>query len=139
MHALRGPEEDVEAQRGQGRSALPRLASKQHSGRNPKRWPWSEHAPRHPLMFERGPTSRTGKEKDMANGPQSYSRWPPERILLFSGIVFFPCWIMGGFWRWRDDFEPFADLQKWRCQVMLMMSAVIITGLTIVELVFREV
>ncbi|KAI0353011.1 hypothetical protein OH77DRAFT_1427784 [Trametes cingulata] len=89
------------------------------------------------VLYEESPP-RSSKQESLRTDPEDPSQWPPERILFLAGLVFFPFWILGAFRKWRDGFEPFADLHKWRCQVMLMMLSVIITGLIVVQVVFRD-
>ncbi|OJT13295.1 hypothetical protein TRAPUB_10061 [Trametes pubescens] len=101
------------------------------------RWPGSIGQFSTPLDHQnRAPQS--GKQEHLSIGPEDPCKWPPERICFILGIMCFPLWVLGAFWRWREEFEPFADLHKWRCQVMLMMASVIATGLAVVQVTFRE-
>jgi len=69
-------------------------------------------------------------------GPADPERWPTEKIMFFAGFLLFPCWIFGAFWRSREH-DMFADLFRWRCQVMTMFAVIICGGLLITEVASR--
>ncbi|OSX59172.1 hypothetical protein POSPLADRAFT_1035546 [Postia placenta MAD-698-R-SB12] len=39
--------------------------------------------------------------------PTDPNRWPAEKVLFLAGFLFFPCWILGGFWKWRPRYDTF--------------------------------
>lgn len=69
--------------------------------------------------------------------PTDPNRWPAEKVLFLAGFLFFPCWILGGFWKWRPRYDTFADLHCWRCQVMTMFVVIIGGSVLVVELALR--
>ncbi|KZT13008.1 uncharacterized protein LAESUDRAFT_719314 [Laetiporus sulphureus 93-53] len=72
-------------------------------------------------------------------GPPDPARWPAEKSFFLAGFLFFPCWIFGGFWRRGvSECDTFAELFRWRCQVMAMLAVVIGVGLLAVEITSRE-
>ncbi|GBE79954.1 hypothetical protein SCP_0211560 [Sparassis crispa] len=84
------------------------------------------------------PSTAKGKvDKLPFLGPPDPSYSPPEKWLFLAGFLFFPLWIIGGFWRWREQYDSFAELFRWRCQVMTMLVFVITIGLIFVEVIFR--
>ncbi|KAL1946523.1 hypothetical protein VTO73DRAFT_14627 [Trametes versicolor] len=102
------------------------------------KWRWPGSIDQFSTHLDRNGAPRIDKSEHMGMNPDDPCKWPPERICFILGIFCFPLWILGAFWQWRDGFEPFADLHKWRCQVMLMMASVIVTGLVVVQVTFRE-
>ncbi|KAI0375820.1 hypothetical protein BV20DRAFT_18480 [Pilatotrama ljubarskyi] len=68
---------------------------------------------REQVYYEESPP-RSGKHESVSAHPEHPPQWPPERILFLLGILFFPFWILGAFWRWRDGFEPCECLRTGR-------------------------
>ncbi|KAJ3478637.1 hypothetical protein NLI96_g9614 [Meripilus lineatus] len=66
-------------------------------------------------------------------GPADPPTWPLHKTLFLTGHLFPPCWIAGVFINAPDDF---AGLFKWRCQVMAMITVIVVIALLILELGF---
>ncbi|OBZ76686.1 hypothetical protein A0H81_03935 [Grifola frondosa] len=84
-----------------------------------------------------GPHPRNVMDKLPFFGPPDPQRWPPEKVLFLLGFLLFPAWFIGACWGCKESDDSFAELFRWRCQVMSMIASIIITGLVVVEIAFR--
>ncbi|KAH9948361.1 hypothetical protein B0H21DRAFT_847105 [Amylocystis lapponica] len=100
--------------------------------------------PKAPVRIARSEVVPHDNEKSRLSAPSpelkppgDASGRPIEEKLWFAGFLFFPCWVLGGFWKWRTEYDSYAELSRWRCQVMTMLACIIILGLLVVEIPFR--